>query len=101
MKDRTLIGIALALAIAAIGYAAWLHSQIDALVEDAVRKREAELVVHWAPTVRKMSEDMLGTNALTADPRTLEDLSRPITLMLDRLGEIPDSPGGQMSLPEE
>jgi hypothetical protein len=99
VKDRTLSGISIALAVAAVIYTAWLHRHADALAQDAVRKREAELAAHWAPTVRKMCEEMLGTNALAADPRTLEDLSRPLTLMLDQLGELPASSNHQESTP--
>lgn len=72
-------------------YAAWVHHYAEKLTIDALRKREAALVEYWTPTVRRMSLDMLGTNALPATPRTLEDLSRPIVLVLNGFGALLDS----------
>jgi hypothetical protein len=65
-----------------------VHCRIEQLAMDALRQREAELVAHWTPTVRMMSLDLLGTNALPAAPRTLEDLSRPIILVIEGLGAL-------------
>ena len=91
MKDRTLTIISLLFAIAAIGYAAWVHRRVDALVYEAVRKREQELVRDWAPKMDAIYRDMLaGTRVrLPENPQTLQELFEPLFYLTESLGGTP------------
>ena len=91
MKDRTLPIVSLLLAIVALGYAAWVHRRIDALVNQAVRKREQELIRAWAPKMDVIYRDMLAGSRvkLPENPQTLEELFEPLLYLTESLGETP------------
>jgi len=91
MKDRTLTIIALLLAVVAIGYAAWVHSRVEALAYEAVRQREKELVRHWTPKMDLIYRDMLaGTRVrLPENPQTLQELFEPLFFLAETLGQTP------------
>lgn len=86
MRDRALNYAALVLSAVSLAYAGWMHHNAEQMATAVLRQREAQLVRQWAPVVRTMSLDMLGTNAVPKEPRTLEDLSRPFFMVLDQLG---------------
>ena len=42
---------------------------------------------HWAPQMRSVYADMIaGTNVMTAEPKTLEELFEPFFRLLDKMG---------------
>ena len=87
MKDRTLTGLSLALSTAALAYAVWIHQHAKQMAVEALRTREFEIVTHYAPKVREMYSGMTGnTNAYPSAPKTLEELLRPITDIINRVG---------------
>jgi hypothetical protein len=90
MKDRTLAVISLVVSIGTLGYAAVVSHRADAAVAAGLAKREAQLVESWTPAVRLIARDVLGdTNIVPQQPRTLEDLSRPVQIAIERLGSLP------------
>jgi len=89
MKDRTLAVISLVVSLGALGYAAVASYHADVAIAAALAKREAQLVESWTPTIRLIARDILGeTNIVPQQPRTLEDLSRPVQIAIERLGSL-------------
>ena len=83
--------MSLVVALLAIAYAAWLHSRVDVLAYEALRRRESELVRHWAPKMAPIYAEMLaGTTRATENPETLEELFEPLVSLIDSLGDMPD-----------
>ena len=76
-------------AIAALAYSGWLHFRfeiaVSAAVDDALRRREAELVRSFAPRIAQMYAD-LDLDGYPADPKTFEDAAQPIFRILDAMG---------------
>jgi hypothetical protein len=90
MRNRISI-IALVLSIASLGYAGWLQYRMDT----ALQRRERELVRHWAPQMRSVYADMIaGTNAMPADPQTLDELFAPLFRLIGQIGDGGE-PGSQ------
>ena len=58
MKDRILTYVSLAMSVAALGYAAWVHRQAESLAEVALRERENRLVKALTPKVQQVYEGM-------------------------------------------
>ena len=84
MKERTLTCLSLALSVAAIAYAAWVHHHADKITAAALRRREAEFVTSYAPKMRQVYAGMYGqTNAYPSAPKTIEELFHPMFEMLD------------------
>jgi hypothetical protein len=94
MKDRTLIYLSLALSVASLGYAAWVHQQgSEALAARALRQREAELVQKFAPKMETIYRDLvLHPKRIPTNPTTLEELLEPLVLILNEVG---DAGGGE------
>lgn len=92
MKDRTLIWLSLALSIAALGYAIWVHRHAEQMATEALRKRELEFVTSYTPKMREVYSGMTGhTNVYASDPKTIEELFRPMVEMMNRLGGSEDT----------
>jgi hypothetical protein len=91
MRNRISI-IALVLSIASLGYAGWLQYRMDTALE----RRERELVRRWAPQMRSIYADMIpGTNAMPADPQTLDELFAPLFRLVSQIGD-----GGETGAPK-
>lgn len=91
MNNRSLSLASLMVALLAIAYAAWLHSRVEAMAYEALRRRESELVRHWAPKMEPIYAEMLaGTARTTGNPETLEELFEPLVSLIDSLGDMPD-----------
>jgi hypothetical protein len=87
MKDRPLIYLSLALSIAALAYAVWVHQHAEQMATDALHKRELEFVIRYTPKMREVYSGMTGhTNVYPSDPKTIEELFRPMAEMMNRLG---------------
>lgn len=92
MKNRSLSVVSLVVALLAIAYGAWLHSRVEVMAYEAVRRREHELVRHWAPKMEPIYADILeGKARTTENPETLQELFEPLMSLFDSLGAIPDS----------
>ena len=90
VKERTIIYLSLVFSVAALVYAAWLHRHADQMAMQALRRRETELVTQLAPKIRTVYSDMLGsTNVYPTEPRTLEELFRPMLSLAEEVGELP------------
>jgi len=92
MKDRILTYLALALSVASLCYAAWVHQNSEELAMRAWHKRETELVRHWTPKFKELFEGV-GPNAATwlKPPMTLEELFDPLIKIMNAVGTPPDS----------
>jgi hypothetical protein len=87
MKDRTLIYLSLALSVAALAYAGWVRQHAAQMATDALRKRELEFVTSYTPKLKEFYAGMTGlTNVYPSDPKTIEELFRPMVEMMNRLG---------------
>jgi hypothetical protein len=72
------------LSIVSLGYAGWLQYRMDTALE----RRERDLVRRWAPRMRSVYADMMpGTNAITADPQTLDELFAPLFHLINQIGD--------------
>jgi hypothetical protein len=82
MNSRLISYLALFVGIISLCYATWLHQHTEALVQSALRQREAELVKALAPQVHGF---YVGFGIAESDipklPSTLEDLFRPFEKM--------------------
>jgi hypothetical protein len=88
VKDRSLIYLSLTVSIAALVYAGWIHQHAEQMAVQALRQRERELVTRFAPKVRTVCLDMLGkTNVFATEPTTLEELVRPLAMIMESVGE--------------
>jgi hypothetical protein len=89
MKDRPLIYLSLALSVASLSYAAWVHYQgSEILAMRALRQRETALVRHWAPRMEMVYRDMLADSTqVPKNPTTLEELFDPLVALLEQVGE--------------
>jgi len=93
VKDRLLTYLSLIVSIAAFCYAAWVHQHAKQMAIQALRTRETELVRGFAPHMRDVFRDMLGkTNALPADPTTLEELMGAWSTLMTGMVSEPSPP---------
>jgi hypothetical protein len=99
MKDRPLIYLSLAVSIAALAYAIWVHRHAEQTAAEALRKRELEFVTHYTSKMTQVYSDMGGyTNVFATPPKTIEELLRPMVEMMNRMGgshEETDSTDGR------
>jgi hypothetical protein len=89
MKDRTLTYLSLALNLAALCYAGWLHSQAQTMAEAALKQREKRFIETMAPRVQQVYDGMGITNRID-HPKTLDELFGPY---LDTMSRMVGSPG--------
>jgi len=90
--DRFLSLIALVMSAASLGYAVWLHQNINLIAQAALRQREAELVHHFAPNVLELYRGLgVAENKIPKSPQTLEQLFQP-AFDLSNLVNAPDEP---------
>jgi hypothetical protein len=89
MKDRTLIYLSLAMSLAALCYAGWLRSQVQAMAEAALKQREKRFVETMAPRVQQVYDGIGITNRIDY-PKTLDELFGPY---LDTVNRMVNSPG--------
>ncbi len=94
MKDRLLTVLSLLVAVAALGHSFWLQHHTAAHADEALRRREAELVRAAAPKVSQVCQDMLGASFQPANfhPTTLEELARPLTVIVTQMSTRTDEP---------
>jgi len=94
MKDRVLNIVSLALAAGALGHSFWLQQRAPALADEALRRREAELVRAAAPKVSQVCQDMLGASfqPATFHPSTFEELARPLVAIVTQMSTRTDEP---------
>lgn len=88
MKDRALIYLSLAMSLAALSYAGWLHSQAQTMAEAALKLREKRFVETMAPRVQQVYNGMGLTNRIN-HPTTLDELFGPY---LDTMNRMVGSP---------
>jgi hypothetical protein len=88
MNSRIVSFIALLVSVASLGYAVWLHQNIDSIAQAALRQREAELVRHFTPNVLETDRGMgIPENKLPKSPQTLEELFQPTFEMITNMGD--------------
>ena len=104
--NRALSITSLVLSIAALVIAifAWLQpssakpdpAQVRALVDAELQRRESEMVTALAPKFRRIYADMLGENEKlderALNPKTLADLLRPLTTIIEKMQGGPETP---------
>jgi hypothetical protein len=88
MKDKELIYLSLAISIAALCYAAWIHQHTELLLDQAIQNRERQFVQKFAPKVRDVYQGMGMTNVM-ANPTTLDELFSPMLDDLNRMAQDP------------
>ena len=89
MRDRALTSLSLAIGIAALGYAAWVHRHSAQLAQQALRERERQFVRTFAPRVQSMYEG-LGVTNVVGNAQTLEELFGPYVDVFNRMAGEPD-----------
>jgi len=78
MNSRIISFIALLVSVVSLGYAVWLHQNINSIAQTALRQREAELVHHWTPHMLELYRGLgIPENKLPKSPQTLEELVQP------------------------
>jgi hypothetical protein len=78
MNSKMISFIALLVSVASLGYAVWLHQNINSFAQAALRQREAELVRHFAPNILETYRGMgIPDNKLPKSPQTLEEIFQP------------------------
>ena len=83
-RPSRLVLFALVLSGLSLGYAGWVHWQM----ESSLQRRERELVRHWTPQMRSVYADMMpGPNALPLEPATLEELFAPLFRLVNQIGD--------------
>ena len=78
--------VALVVSIAALGLSIVTHTQTDARVEDAIRRREKALVERAKPSFMKIFSDF-GMKDVPSDPQTLDDLFDPLIKLMEGLAK--------------
>ncbi len=89
MKDRALAYLSLAIGIAALGYAAWVHQHSAQMAQQALRARERQFVRTFAPRVQSMYAG-LGVTNVVGKAQTLEELFGPYVDVFNRMAGEPD-----------
>lgn len=92
MKDKALIYFSLAVSVAALGYAAWIHQHCRQMAEQALREREKQFVQSFAPRMAAAYRDMGVTN-MVAKPATLDELFGPLLESMNALDAAPPDKG--------
>ena len=91
--DRLISLVALLVSVASLGYAVWLHQNIDSIAQAVLRQREAELVHHFAPNVLEAYRGMgIAENELPKSPQTLEELFQPLADGVSNVVNASDEP---------
>ena len=87
MKDRQLTVLSLIIAVAALGHSFWLQHRGAAHAEEALSRRESELVRAAAPKVSQVCQEMLGASFQPESfhPTTFEELMRPIVVVVTQM----------------
>jgi len=79
MNTRIVSCLALIVAISSLSYAIWLHQHTEALVQQALHQREAELVKAWMPAVKDFCEGFgIPESSIPKSPATFEELFKPL-----------------------
>jgi len=79
MNSRVVSYIALLVSVASLGYAVWLHQNINSIAQAVLRQRETELVHHFTPNVLEFYRGLgVAENKLPKSPQTLEELFQPL-----------------------
>jgi len=86
MKDRALIFLSLFLSIAALLYAAWVQRHAEAMAQQALKKRERELVQKIKPQIQRMYTGLGVTNTV-GNATTLDELFGPYLNVMNKIGE--------------
>jgi hypothetical protein len=89
MKDRALTYLSLAVGLAALCYAAWVHQHSEQMARQALRERERQFVETFAPRVQSMYEG-LGVTNVVGNAQTLEELFGPYVDVFNRMAGEPD-----------
>ena len=89
MRDRALTFLSLAIGIAALGYAAWVHQHSAQMTQQALQERERKFVRTFAPKVQSVYHGMGVTNVV-GDAQTLEELFGPYVDVMNRMAGEPD-----------
>lgn len=84
MKDRALTYLSLAVGIAALCYAAWVHQHSEQMAVQALHKREREFVRSLAPKIQSAYQG-LGVTNVVGNAQTLDELFGPYVEMMDRM----------------
>ena len=96
MKARLPIIASVVISLAALGYAAWLHHRMDSLAEQALARREAALVAHWAPRLEAIYDALADPShgVRPSRPTSFEDVFDVFVTILDALpvSEDPKAP---------
>ena len=88
MKHGFIVHIALAVAVSALAHSLWVQWQAPARADEALRRREAELVRKAAPHVAEACVNMLPSfDEAGFQPATIEDLLRPVSEVISRFAE--------------
>lgn len=89
MKDRALTYLSLAVGIAALCYAVWIHQHSAQMAQQALQERERQFVRMFAPRVQSVYRGMGVTNVI-GDAQTLEELFGPYVDVINRMAGEPD-----------
>ena len=96
MKTRLPIFASVVIGLAALGYTAWLHHRMDSLAEQALARREAALVAHWAPRLEAIYDALAAPShgVRPSPPASFEDVLDVFVTILDALpvSEAPKEP---------
>jgi len=93
MNSRIISFIALLVSVASLGYAVWLHQNINSIAQAALRQRETELVHHFEPNVLELYRGLgVAENKLPKSPQTLEELFQPLADGVSNVVNASDEP---------
>jgi len=93
MNSRIVSYIALVVSVASLGYAVWLHQNIDSIAQAALRQREGELVRHFAPNMLEFYQGFgIPKNKIPKSPQTLEELFQPWVEIITNMDSTPEQP---------
>jgi hypothetical protein len=87
--NRLLSLAALFLSLVALAWGVSAHLRAERLADDALRRREAELVDWLWPTMEPIYVDLLADSPeySAEQPETLEELFTPLLVILEELGK--------------
>lgn len=92
MNERRITLLALILAVAALGHSLWLQSRAEKLADEALRRRERELVEKAAPKVRLIAFSQRGMgDPKKFNPTTIEELFKPFADLISNMTGVPSS----------
>jgi hypothetical protein len=94
MKGGAISYLSLAVSLAALSYAAWIHTRVDKMAIESVHKREGEFVTTFTPKMIQIYSTMsTTTNFFPSPPETLEELFSPLVDTINRLAGNVESVG--------